>query len=261
MCDYVQERFDENPARGQLCQMQYVLSGLLLIAPHLRGDMGRTARALRGWNRLVEPQPTLPATWGITLLLSAWLYAHGCGDAALLSLLSFDCYLRAHEGLSLLTSDILWQGDARLGQRFTGQAGVRLASGKTGKNQWVELRRPFVARILRAYCRRRLTAGHTRLFSLSYNDYLDQLHRASSALGLPSLSPHSLRRGGATQDRLDGRSFDYIQTRGRWASLRTCKNYIDTARAFLVTVALSSRLSRCVRELEEAPTRFFARWE
>jgi integrase len=260
-CEYVQERFDENPASGQRNEMQYVLSGLLMIAPQLRGHMGRTARALRGWRRLVQPQPTTPATWGITLLLSAWLFAHGYAQAGLLSLLSFDCYLRAHEALNLLNTDIIWQGDVRLGKRFRDHAGVRLANTKTGRDQWVEVKRALVARLLRAHCRRRETTGQARLFTISYKTYLHQIHLAARGLGLPPLSPHSFRRGGATQDRLDGRSFDYIQARGRWACQKTCKMYIDTARAFLATFSLSPRLTKCVQDLERAPTRHFARWE
>ena len=41
-------------------------------------------------------------------------------------------------------------------------------------------------------------------------------------------SSHSLKRGGATQARINGFSIDWIQTRGAWRSREICKQYIST---------------------------------
>ena len=46
-------------------------------------------------------------------------------------------------------------------------------------------------------------------------------------------TPHSLRAGSATNDKLKGLSLADIQYRGRWESMATAKGYIDVVYAIL----------------------------
>ena len=47
------------------------------------------------------------------------------------------------------------------------------------------------------------------------------------------ITPHSLRAGGATQQKLEGDLIDVIQFDGRWESQATCKGYVDVVFAIL----------------------------
>ena len=46
-------------------------------------------------------------------------------------------------------------------------------------------------------------------------------------------TPHSLRAGSATNDKLEGLTLADIQFRGRWESLATARGYIDIVYAIL----------------------------
>lgn len=257
---YTYEMYDEDPRRGRRQRCVDTKCALVFICPHLKGTFGEVERALRGWDRLVESRPAFPATEGYTYALAHLLMSAGEMEAGLLALLSFDCYLRAHEALSLSISDIVWAGDPRLGRAFAGRAGVRVGQGKTGPNQFVVLRNELVETLLRAHIARRQQAGCTSLFDCTYHHYLASVHWAAARLGFPPLSPHSFRRGGATQDRLDGASMAFIQERGRWASAKTCKKYVDTARGLLATDVVAPAIGKWMEQLRKAPLFFFRRW-
>ena len=59
------------------------------------------------------------------------------------------------------------------------------------------------------------------------NKLIDKLCRILK-LDSKYYSSHSLKRGGATQARINGYSIDWIQTRGAWRSRDVCKQYIST---------------------------------
>ena len=51
--------------------------------------------------------------------------------------------------------------------------------------------------------------------------------------------PNALRAGGATDDKLCGKSLTEIQDSGRWESLSTCKTYIDIG----ISLILKSKIT------------------
>ena len=63
----------------------------------------------KSWQRLRPSKSALPISWPLTCLLAATLLESGHTRAAVLALLSFDCYLRVNEGCTLL------KGGCRLG--------------------------------------------------------------------------------------------------------------------------------------------------
>lgn len=260
LLQYTYEKYDEDPRRGSRQQCVNARCAIIFVCPHLKGAFGEVGRALKGWDKLVESTPAFPATEGYTLAIAHLLMTAGEIEAGILSLLSFDCYLRAHEALALSTGDVVWAGDPRLGKTFRGRAGIRIDRSKTGKNQFVVLRSELVARLLGALIARRERAGHKRLFDSSYHKYLANVHWAADRLGFPPLSPHSFRRGGATQDRLNGESMAYIQERGRWASAKTCKKYVDTARGLVAADVIAPVIARWMVQLRKAPLFHFRAW-
>lgn len=258
LADYFADRFDEAPQRGTLQHCRNIHAAVLMAVPHYRGSLGRSARVLRGWDSAVPPKPSLPATRGVTLGIAYHMFSSGRDAAAVVTLLAFECYFRIHEVLRLDVSDILWRGHPLLGPDYAYEAGIRIGKAKTGQNQFVAVRDPLVAAVLRRYL-----AGRTSgpVFPLNYDSYRACLDAACKALQLPHLTAHSFRRGGATQDYLDGKPIDYVQDRGRWKVRETCKLYVDMARALLVTMAISPVVSAWLENLVKAPHLFFAMWK
>ena len=58
------------------------------------------------------------------------------------------------------------------------------------------------------------------------------------------LTPHSLRAGGATKNRIDGLSIVDIQENGRWEHQKTAKRYIDV---------VFTRMDTCLAEEQKVP--------
>ena len=50
--------------------------------------------------------------------------------------------------------------------------------------------------------------------------------------------PYSLRRGGATHFYIALQALDFVMVQGRWKDQRTCRLYVDDARAMLVNFSL-----------------------
>ena len=72
------------------------------------------------------------------------------------------------------------------------------------------------------------------LFSLQYNQYLNQLKSAASYLGLPaSLTTHSARIGGALHRFANGIDANTVALHGRWECGKSLKLYIKNDRSFL----------------------------
>ena len=61
-------------------------------------------------------------------------------DAALMMLVGFDCYLRIGELLQLVTTDIAFGRDPRLGLNDDTRVHIHLRRTKTGNNKGVEVR-------------------------------------------------------------------------------------------------------------------------
>lgn len=258
MADYFADRFDEDQRRGVLQHCRNVQAAVLLAVPHYRGFLGRSARVLKGWDRAVESRPALPATLGVTLGIAHHMFSTGAAAAAVVTLLAHECYFRIHEVLRLDVADIMWRGHPLLGLSFAHEAGIRIGKAKTGKNQFVTIRSVLVARVLRRWIGNR-TGGP--VFGLTYDSYRSHLEAACTTLGLPHLTAHSFRRGGATQDYLDGKPIEYVQERGRWKSRQTCQSYVDTARALIVHLATAPAVTEWLASIVKAPHLVFAMWE
>ena len=151
----------------------------------------------------------------------------------------FDCYLRESELLRLTVGDVLLPGSSRAGSAFAGRCGLRLGITKRGRDQFVEVLRQEVVVLLFTVvsaARERGAPASTRLFDTSASVFLRTFKEAAGALSLdPHVVVHSCRHGGATGDFLRGKSIQFIQHRGRWASLKSAQHYIQMGRALLVS--------------------------
>ena len=164
------------------------------------------------------------------------LRENGHEDMADAVLISFDCYLRASEIVTLRGADVHIRG--RLDPPTAPAATLRLANTKTGANQAVSVRRPLA---LAAVRRRLKHAPGAVLFSFSYKQYLAAWHEALSDLGIGQLGLllHGLRHGGATDDHVNnGVPLQDVVLRGRWTNARTAARYIQVGQALSASLAL-----------------------
>ncbi len=104
---------------------------------------------------------------------------------------------------------------------------LRIRKAKTGKNQTVRVFNPEVRLVVRRLLRA-TPPGH-RLFPFSPATFRAALHRVCAELQLSSsYTPHSLRHGGATYwHNTLGRSMEDIMHRGRWASSKSARIYVQ----------------------------------
>lgn len=239
-------------AKGGTCRSnaECTLYGIHMFLPVFKHKLHGARLALRGWRRLRPPRPHPPLTWELTVAIACrmarvkkpggWLRAVGC-------LLAFDSYLRLGELCGLRREDVADVKDARLGLQFGGMA-LRLARTKTGSNQWAEVRSPAVCKLLRILLE--LTPPEGLLFLFSPSSFRYHFKAACSSLGLSSsYVPHSLRHGGATRDFLSGVSLEEVLRRGRWATTKSARHYIQAGRALLLTTQVPDRIAAAARVL------------
>jgi integrase len=215
--------------------------GILMLLPELKGHLPVSMLACRGWNKLCPVLSYPPLTWDLTVLIALKISIHSW-PLAIGTLVAFDCFLRVGELCSLKREDVADAKDARLGVEFKGMA-LRLRRTKTGPNQWVTVENEEVIQLLRPLVAK-TKPGHS-LFPVSTSTYRRLFKSACSDLKLSSTYvPHSLRHGGATRQHLLGRSMEDILLRGRWASTRSARRYIQSGRAVLLSMEIPPGLAR-----------------
>ena len=204
------------------------VSGSQHFIPALRGQLRGAARFLSAWGRHEMPARATP--------LSA-LFASALAGAASLArdfpmavgiLLAFHAFLRPTELCTVEWKNLTFFPNRR-------RALLTLPNTKsgrrTGRKESVILDDPFLCQALH-----RLQAAHAaiRRTRLLHHDSASFRHRFAIMIelaGLPAAHwrPTSLRRGGATEEFLRHGQLDRTMLRGRWASQKTARIYIDAA--------------------------------
>ena len=167
-------------------------------------------------------------------------------------LIGFDSFLRTGEMLSLIISDVI------LDDHDTGV--VRLEHTKTGQRtaafEASTLNDPLCGRLFRAFLKtlpcdtnRRNYVFFPRVHAF-YRLFRDGLRW----LGLESFGflPYSIRRGGATAFFRATRSMEAALDRGRWASARVARIYLNDGLAREVEVQMSTQLRERLRTMASA---------
>lgn len=229
---FIEHLFNTQGSYDYACQSMF---GLIYRCPLLRYHLGESRLRLRGWLKLKTKRSHPPITWELTVLFSTVMSTWGRHPEAVATLLAFDCYLRVGEVTRLRYSDVVLPNDARTGVARSTMA-LRLRETKTGPNQWVDLRRPDVAKVLHRYLLAYPFLDSDLIFNFSPDCFRTLLREVVAAFGLSHIPyvPHSLRHGGATCDYLMGRSIEQVMFRGRWEATRSARRYIQTARALLI---------------------------
>ena len=208
--------------------------GLNIIQPGISDHLPTSKKILKGYNKLKPSTRHPPLTWPITCVIALDMIQRGEFTAGVITLLAFDSYLRINEVLGLYHEDVALGSDVRIGAGRPDRMYLRLRKTKTGPEQGVEVLNADV-KILVLMVQSRTRVG-SKLFNYSDDQYRSLFRHVCDDLKLPrDYVPHSLRHGGATYGYLNDMSFTDIQVRGRWASLKSCVNYVQTFRQALIS--------------------------
>ncbi len=237
LTDYLHDLYLDGGGKGKA---QDTIFGLMAFSPQLKGRLHLSLLALRGWQKLQPVVSYPPLSAELCVAVAVKLAFSGHWRAGVGVLLAFDCFLRVGELTSLKCEDVADSKDPRVSSSFKGMS-LRLRSTKTGPNQWVEVSDARVQTLLRTILSTRRPSDS--LLGLSAERFRRLFKSSCSALGLsPRYVPHSLRHGGATSCHLQGMSIEQILLRGRWASSKTAKRYIQSGRAMLLSMETPATL-------------------
>lgn len=240
LTDYFHELYEQGDGSGKGLAAQ-TFYGIIKFIPRSVNRLSTAHASLQGWLKLRPSQSYPPLTWDLTVLVAVQLTRMGHLRAGIATLLAFDCFLRVGELVKLHRGDVADSGDMRLGSEYHGVA-LRLRHTKTGPNQWVEVESKEVKQLLRIVMES-VPSDDSFLFPYSAGQYRNLFKQACAELGLSSsYVPHSLRHGGATQWHLRGKPLEDILMRGRWASTKSARRYVQAGRAMLLATSVPPTL-------------------
>jgi integrase len=212
-------------------------------------------RSLKGWSKIRPSVQRPPMPKAVMIALVELFILREDIEMATLVLLCFYGFLRISEPLAMKWQDISPPSE----QSMNGPGGaIRLPQSKTGTNQSIRMSSKLFWRLLaklRAAAQRTIQlTGEEKVFNLNYHTVTGRLQAALLELGVGSfkLTCHSMRHGGATAHFLETGDIAYVQAQGRWASMKSIRNYVQSGKALLLVVAVPE-------EVRNRATRFLAR--
>ena len=225
------EEGEPRPWANDVCaSIQYFVHGS-------KGNLGMSWSLCQAWGRRELPCRALPLTLQTLAGMAGGLLLAGHEQIAAAIVVGFDVIARTGELLNLTVDDIMWatsSATALLRFRET-KAGFR-----EGVHQSVVVDEPVVLACLKFLCKG-LKPGD-RLLPLKEHAFRRLFSHVAQCLGLLQLGlkPYSMRRGGATFLWQATLSYDAVSHRGRWASIATCRRYVEDSACHLTSMLLSS---------------------
>ena len=248
LTEYAHQLYLCKPSRGNRQIIINVRCALNIIFPGTSQQLAGTDRALRGWNRMRPATSKAPVSYGFTLLLANTLFSQGEVEAGLFCIVAFDTFCRANELLSLVRDDVTLPSHNMPG-------GLRLRDTKTGRNQSVTLRHPLAVVALQYLCDKAAEPS-SNLFSITYAKLLSILKSTQRKMGVPAsmmITPHCFRHGGASFWFTKSMPMQDIITRGRWASDKSAKTYIQAGAALIFGSHLPDPMRNLAQRLTLRP--------
>ena len=217
-----------------------------------------TRRCMRGWLRLVPPQPAAPMPRDLALALAVTCALAGNVAAAIAMLASQDGWLRISEVASLTVDAVVDMRNAA--DPVLRGVSVFLPRAKTGLRQAVRLESPEIAALLVAWRDACAQIGVARLFpqqSALRSALAHSLHLLGAGGPLWETRGlhfvwHSFRHGGASRAFLAGREMSEIIVRGRWAVESSARHYVQAGRQMLLALALPPSIAALAARVERA---------
>ncbi len=238
LTDFIHDLYDEGGSKSTAANAVY---GVLMYVPHYKRQLPTAELCLRGWNRKHPPVPYPPVSWNLTVAIAYRIRGRVDPVMAIGVLLAFDCYLRLGELLGLVKEDVSVPGDVRLESGYPDVC-LALRQTKTGPNKSVVVADPEIRELLLQVVAQ--APRKTRLFPFSQAFFRRHFKKACHDLGLSSqYVPHSLRHGGATRDHMRGKPLEDILARGRWASTKSARHYVQAGRALLLATETPAKIA------------------
>ncbi|KAI0557649.1 DNA breaking-rejoining enzyme [Gracilaria domingensis] len=207
--------------------------------PHLQGRLSLSALSLQGWanSRPSEHHGVCPKM--VAYAIAADFIRHGAPDARIGILFLFDGYLCIGDLLQLKLADVVF---LEFSTKRSHYGTMNITLGKRGRKEALTIRPYFLVFMLKRLKERRILLGENHLFPFAPARSRAILRRPVERLSLPfAVTPHMLRFGGATIDKLFGRLFDQeIKYHGRWQSDQNFKLYIQPHKLYATLNALST---------------------
>ena len=226
LIEYVEYAWTAGHTRGDTGN---ALSGSLHVYPELRGkgNLSESWYMLNAWAWYEVPTRAPPLPPLVCLGLAWFCIRSQRLDAAFLLVAGFDSFLRTGEILSLTI------GDISLDRRGSGV--IKLAHTKTGQRHAAfeasTMLDPMVAKLFLCFQKQLPPGTHKGhyIYAGSMKSFYDLFEAGLAWLGVQSygLKPYSIRRGGATSYYRRTRRMDDTLERGRWASYRVARIYVN----------------------------------
>jgi len=187
-------------------------------------------KVLSAWQSEDPPVQAPPMPEDLALAMVVVMTAAQRSAEALVTLLCFCGLLRVGEAISLCKEDFVFG---------PGQLVLLLTRTKTGQHQRVLIENPVVVEFARRLVA--LSSHPYRAAPTNYSVYRRYFLRVLKALGCEHFQfrSHSLRRGGATTLFSRNVPLQTIMVIGRWQSESSCRLYVRTGEAGLISIQRS----------------------
>ena len=199
--------------------------------------MPRSRRALKGWRKAVPPQSRLPLPRLAMFGIAMQMLANNLKAMALMTIISFDLYLRPGEALDIRKRNVVPPVKSA-GKQFQwvtvvirDQEGQRPDKVGVFDNSLAlnNKHTMWIGRFLLEHVK--TLKKDSFIFSFSMDEYRKQFVKFGAALGLGTVHPYQLRHGGATEDLTSGRlDHNGVKARGRWRTDQSVRRYAKSGR-------------------------------
>ena len=224
-------------------ELSEVFCGITDKCPELKGSLPRTQRLLKAWALEGQPVRAPPMNGDIVCALIGWAFVNNFIGLAIGILLMFFALLRPHEFFSLRKRDIAVGYPSVLALWNTKTSRKKIASESATLND--------VQGVAILKCLLLKYNIDDFLWSQTQGEFRDLFRHALSQFQIQTpFRLYSLRRGGASR-LATILSMDDVIVRGRWASQKTARVYIESARAELIPLTESSHVMEKVKKYKK----------
>ncbi|CAK0901893.1 unnamed protein product [Prorocentrum cordatum] len=237
---FIEKRWSEH---GSLFDINNAIAGVSHFFPPVRGHLRESWRLARTWQRQEPAGRALPIGPLIAAAFAGAFAATGHLGAAAVLAAGYDTYMRTGEMASLVWNDV---------QLYPARASAVLllrgtkSQHQTGAKEFVLVRSTVAYKLLARA--KAAAAPEEACFGMEPSAFHRLFSQVKELLGFGNakLTLYSWRRGGASADFKSHGSMEQTLLRGRWASVRTARLYVQDAVAEATQLNLSElQLARC----------------
>ena len=239
---------------GSRSDIGCLLSGLHHFIPALRGSLRGSWCLHTAWGKIEMPQRATPIPKAIVRGLAALAWRWGYWDVCLVILLQFEVFLRTGEVAGILRHQFtISQGGLRAVLALPHTKG----SARSGASESVVLDDAWLIRKLSCYLSNFRPGDRMLQRSIQHLRKIWKALVEAAGLDPAQIRMYGLRRGGATEHFLQCGRLDLTMLKGRWATPRVARIYINEGLTALNDMQLTSedklRFSQWSAVLQELP--------